>query len=255
MTAAFRIRNEECHAQTMTRWNIGRYSARHASILQLAVAPIKNLQSLREVHRRRKDALSDYFNIIIAAFTADPGGIQSMKILLFLATGVTLAAAPPATLPDPIAPATTGKLQCYMPDVSHKTCNSLAGYKIGPDGAIQNTASVLISKSPVITMETVSPVAVKAGKVCGVVREQDIENARFATADHVLDAKQVEPLRQQMKLAFKAIFNHELCTRYVADGNGFMANATMDGQALPGGEQRVIWVAPGDHYRVAPPAE
>lgn len=179
----------------------------------------------------------------------------AMKILLLLATGITLAAAPPATLPDPIAPAAAGKLQCYMPDVSHKTCNSLAGYRIGSDGAIQNTAWVLISKSPVITMETVSQVAVKAGKVCGVVREQDVENAKFATAEHALEAKQVGPLREQMKMAFKAIFNHELCTQYVADGDGFIANATMDGQALPGGEQRVIWVAPGDHYKVAPPAE
>jgi len=179
-----------------------------------------------------------------------------MNVLLFLATGITLAAAPlTGTLPDPIAPAATGKLQCYMPDMSHKTCNSLAGYKTGPDGVIQNTAWVLISKSPVITMETVSPVAVKAGKVCGVVRELDIENAKFATADRALDVKQVGPLREQMKLAFKAIFNHELCTKYVADGDGFIANATMDGQALPGGEQHVIWVAPSDHYRVAPPAD
>ena len=178
-----------------------------------------------------------------------------MKVLLLLATGVTLAAAPPATLPDPIAPAATGKLQCYMPDVSHKTCNSLAGYRIGADGAIQNTALVLISKSPVITMETVSQVAVKAGKVCGVVREQDVENAKFATAEHALDAKQVGPLREQMKMAFKPIFDHELCTQYAAEGNGFIARATMDGQALPGGEQRVIWVAPGDHYKVAPPAQ
>jgi hypothetical protein len=176
-----------------------------------------------------------------------------MKILLFLATGVALAAPPTATLPDPIAPAATGKLQCYVPDVSHKTCNSLAGYKTAPDGAIQNRAWVLISKNPVITMETVSPVAVKAGKVCGVVREQDVETAKFATADHALDAKQVGPIREQMKMAFKAIFNHEICTKYVADGDGFIANATMDGQALPGGEQRVIWVAPGDHYKVAPP--
>lgn len=199
--------------------------------------------------------LSCPVNIIIAAFITEPGGTEPMKILLFLATGVTLAAPPPTTLPDPIAPAATGKLQCYMPDVSHKTCNSLAGYKTADDGAIQNTALVLISKNPVITMETVSPVAVKAGKVCGVVREQDVENAKFATADRPLDAKQVGPLREQMKMTFKAIFNHEMCTKYVADGDGFIATATMDGQALPGGQQRVIWVAPGDHYKVAPPVD
>ena len=179
-----------------------------------------------------------------------------MKILLFLATGVTLAAAPAATtLPDPIAPAATGKLQCYVPDLSRKTCNSLAGYKAGPDGVIQNSAKVLISKNPVIIMETVSPVAVKATKVCGVVREQDVENAKFTTGGHALDAKQVGPLREQMKMAFKPIFGHEICTRYVADGDGFIASASMEGQALPGGEQRVIWVSPEDHYKVAPPAQ
>jgi hypothetical protein len=57
------------------------------------------------------------------------------------------------------------------------------------------------------------------------IREQDVEHAKFATADHALDANQVGPLREQMKMTFNAILNHEICTKYVADGDVFIATA------------------------------
>jgi hypothetical protein len=115
-----------------------------------------------------------------------------------------------------------------------------------------NTEVVLISKNPIITMEAVSPVEVKAGKVCGRIREQDIDAAKFATGDHVLDAKQTEPLRQQLKLAYKNIFDHEICTAYVPDDGTLLAKATMDAGRMPVAEQRVIWVSPNEGYKVGP---
>jgi hypothetical protein len=176
-----------------------------------------------------------------------------MKSFVFLAAFVSLAApALGGPQPDPIAPAATGNLQCYVPDRSNKTCNSLAGYKRKPDGTIDNTALVLVSKSPVITMETVSPVEVKSGQVCGTIRSHDIDEAKFASGTLTLDAKQTEQLRQQMKVAFKDMFNHEICTRYIPDGDALLAKATMDGVPMKGEEQRVIWVSPRDGYRVGP---
>src|SRR5437899_11866948 len=103
-----------------------------------------------------------------------------MKALMFLAAiAVSNLPAQAASLPDPIAPAANGQLQCYSPDTARKTCNSLASYKPGANGTIDNIAVVLISKDPVITMEAVSPVEIKAGKVCGKIRKQDIDVAKF----------------------------------------------------------------------------
>lgn len=175
-----------------------------------------------------------------------------MRALKFLAIVVALASpAQAGSLPDPIAPAGIGKLQCYAPDTSHKTCNSLASYTSGPNGTFDNRAIVLVSKNPIITVETVSPVEIKADQVCGKIREQDIDAAKFAAGDHVLDKKQAEPLRQNLKRAFKDIFDHEIYTAYVRDGSTLVAKATMDAVAMPGA-QRVIWVSPDEGYRVGP---
>ena len=176
-----------------------------------------------------------------------------MKYFVFLAAGAALASpALKGTLPDPIAPAARGELQCYSPDRSNKTCNSLASYKREPDGTIDNMALVLISKNPLITMETVSPVAVKSGQVCGKIRERDIDQAKFTNGHDALDASQVERLRQQLRVAFRDMFNHEICTRYSAEGDVLVAKVTKDGVPMPTAEQRVIWVSPKEGYRVSP---
>jgi hypothetical protein len=66
-------------------------------------------------------------------------------------------------------------------------------------------------------METVSPIEIKAGQVCGKIREQDIDAARFSASGHLLDMKQTELLRQQLKFAYKDVIDHEICTTYVSD--------------------------------------
>jgi len=158
-----------------------------------------------------------------------------------------------ASLPDPLAPATSGQLQCYSPDTTRKTCISLASYKPGANGTIDIAAVVLISKDPVVTMETVSPVEVKAGQVCGKVRSQDIDAAKFGVAGQLLDAKQAAPLREQMRRTFVNVFDREICTAYVDQGRTSLARSTMDKVPLPAStDQQVLWVSPTDGYRVAP---
>jgi hypothetical protein len=176
-----------------------------------------------------------------------------MKSLVFLAAGIVFgSAAMSAPLPDPIAPAAKGLLQCYQPDKSHKTCSSLAGYKSAAGGTIDNTAVILISRSPLITMQTVSPVEVRSGRVCGSLRDRDIDEAKFSDGAHPLEARKAELLRQQLKVALKDLLNHEICTTYVPDGDGFLAKETKEGVPMPGTDQHVIWVSPRDGYRVSP---
>jgi hypothetical protein len=156
------------------------------------------------------------------------------------------------SLPPPIAAAGQGMLQCYAPDVPRKTCTSLSGYKAAPGGVISNTALVLISKHPPITMETMSPVVIKNGQVCGTVRPEDLDGAKFVFDGRPFDPRQSQSMSEQMKVGYKPLFGHEICTAYVPDGTGFLARATLDGKPMAGADQRVIWVSPGDGYRVAP---
>ena len=172
--------------------------------------------------------------------------------LLFAALLFAAALAVSDPFPAPLTPAGSGKLQCYAPNTAAKTCKSLAGYKSRADGAIDNSAIVLISASPAITMETVSPVVIKAGRVCGKVEERDIDTAKFTVGPTQLDQQQAEPLRQQLRQAFQKIFGHELCTAYVPEGGVLVAKATMDGAPMGVPDEQVIWVAPDEGYSVSP---
>src|SRR3954452_21621233 len=150
-----------------------------------------------------------------------------------------------AEMPDPIAPAGKGQLQCYMPDMARKTCASLAGYRANPNGGIDNIATVLISKDPAVTMETVSPVEIKMGQVCGKIRRQDLDAAKFTLGGRPLDAQQAAGIRAQLQTVFQNVFDHEVCTAYVDQGGTLVAKATIDGVPAPAGaDQPVLWVAP-----------
>jgi len=157
-----------------------------------------------------------------------------------------------ASLDSPITPAAQGQLQCYTPDVARKTCRSLAAYKGGAKGAIDNTAIVLISQSPSISMTTVSPVAIKANQVCGVIRPRDIDAASFTLGGRPADPAQTATLRQQMRSAMSGSFGHEICTTYISAGGSLLAKVTIDGVSQPTMDQRVIWVSPTDGYKVSP---
>jgi hypothetical protein len=177
-----------------------------------------------------------------------------MRALIFFAAIVASnLPAQGASLPDPIAPSAKGQLQCYSPDTARKTCNSLASYKPQANGAIDNIAVVLISKNPAITMETVSPVEIKAGKICGKIRKQDVDAAKFTVGGLLPDAKQAATLREQIQLSYTNILGHEICTAYLDQGGILLAKATMDGVPMPATtDQRVLWVSPSDGYRVSP---
>ena len=138
-----------------------------------------------------------------------------------------------------IHPAAQGQLQCYTPDVARRTCRSLAAYKSNAKGAIDNTAIVLISQNPPISMKTVSPVVIKANQVCGLIRPRDIDAASFTLGERPADPAQTATLRKQMQSAMKGFFGHKICTIYVPADGSLLAKVTVDGASQPTMDQRV----------------
>jgi hypothetical protein len=168
-------------------------------------------------------------------------------LLAFAAT----AAAYAEDLPQPIAEAGDGKLQCYSPNTAKKTCASLDGYRIDDDGMIVNTSTVLISPNPALTMQTRSIVTIKNSQVCGLLKREDLDQATFAANGKELNAKQADQIRQQIAQDAKNALGHEICTAYVPKGKGLIAKESDDGGPAKG-QEPVIWVSPDEGYRVAP---
>jgi hypothetical protein len=174
-----------------------------------------------------------------------------MSFTLMLLASATLPAQASQTS-DPLAPAASGMLQCYAPDVAKHSCQSLAGYRKRPDGSYDNAATIMLSPSPLVTMETLSPVTVDAGAVCGAIRQQDIDAAVISVNGQKLSDADAAGARSQIATGLAFLIGKRICTTYVPDGAQLVAKATIDGEAQPAMDQKVIWVAPTDGFHVGP---
>jgi hypothetical protein len=166
--------------------------------------------------------------------------------------GLIVAAAVLGAAPeDPVAPARQGLVQCYAPDPARKTCRSIGGYSFQPDGAILNSASVLISPSPLIVMRTVAPVQIKTGAICGRISQTDVDQASFTYEGKPLEGDGAARLRGAIGGAMSPLLGHEICTAFVADGDVLSGQVSLDGVRKADMDQKVLWVSPSD-YEVAP---
>ena len=171
-----------------------------------------------------------------------------MSFALVLAAATLPTQAVPT--PDPLAPAASGMLQCYAPDTERHLCQSLAGYRKRADGSYDNAATVMLSPSPPVVMETVTPVTIDAGAVCGAIRTQDIDAAVISVNGQKLSDADATTARSRIATAMAALVGKRICTTYVPDGAQLVAKATIDGEAQPAMDQKVIWVAPTDGFHV-----
>lgn len=157
-----------------------------------------------------------------------------------------------AAAADPLAEGFAGKLQCYKPNIEKKTCGALSAYSERRDGAIINTADVLLSPNPAVVMRTISTVERKGEAVCGPMRKEDIEAATILVNGAPLPEDKAVGARQQIIGAMQPMLGQEVCTTYVPDGDKLSAKVTLNGTAKPEYTQTVIWVKPEDGYTVAP---
>lgn len=153
----------------------------------------------------------------------------------------------------PLLPAAKGKLQCFTPDPVKKTCKSMSGYRITADGVIESIATTFISSGPLTTMETISPVEIRDGKVCGEIREHDLLTANFTSDGRGVDLKQSQVMARQAAMASKSMFGRTVCMSFAMEGDVYKAKVMIDSTPRPELDQPVSWVVLGDGYRVAAP--
>ncbi len=176
--------------------------------------------------------------------------LRACLVVAPLALGLVAVAAP-EPFPSPIEPAASGKLQCHQPNHEKKTCSSLAGYRAATGGGFENTASVALPTSPLIVMEIVSKVEIRDGQVCGYVRRSDVDGAQFTVGGVEAAADVTTNWRKRAAALYAAMFDHEICTAYVADGQELVTRVSVDGRLAPAMSQRVFWVSPSDGYKVS----
>jgi hypothetical protein len=171
---------------------------------------------------------------------------------MLLAVLIASALGTPATasLPDPLAMAGEGRLQCYRPDVQKKTCQSIASYlKTGP-GTYDNKA--LIPVAAHATLETHTPVVIRGDAVCGYMRGEDVLAGTLRLDGEVLAPEKAKPFLERIAQGVAPMSGKEICTRYESSGAGLSAKVSIGGTYQPDGDQVVTWVSPADGYTVQP---
>lgn len=170
--------------------------------------------------------------------------------MLSLFLTVALQAAAPAAAADPLAPARIGDLQCYGADPVRKSCRAIGGYSFATDGTIQNKAEVILQDAPLVTMTTVSPVAVKDGAVCGLV--SGIDKAQIAFRGRRIPEADAVPIRAQIAQSMAETLGQEVCTTYRRSGDWWISQVTLNGVARPDMGDTLLWVPASAGYTVQP---
>lgn len=174
-----------------------------------------------------------------------------MSVLVSLAI---LLAGVPAAADDPLAPALSGQLQCFGPDVSARTCRALTALKRNPDRTWTSTVTSAPDPTQPLTLEVSSAVTVRDGAVCGTVRREDMIAGRLRYYGLVVPASRALPILARLADMLGTAAGREICTRFEPGEGTLMARGSVTGSpGTPVPDQPMIWVRPDAGYRVGPP--
>jgi hypothetical protein len=171
----------------------------------------------------------------------------------FTAALILAAAHSVPAVTDPLGPARSGQLQCFVPDTARKMCHALARYTLGPGREIQIRADILMAPTNLlIVMRTATSVELRSGEVCGRVRARDIEASTFTIAGRPVPQQMVQLVSPQILSLLRSHLDQEVCSTFVPNGSTFTTQLTIDGVARPEVSETFIWVRPNDGYMVGP---
>lgn len=167
---------------------------------------------------------------------------------------VTLLCAPAfgASLPEPIAKASSGQVLCYAPDAARKTCKQIDLYISKPDGTIFNPSLVLIDDDPLVVMGVSQTVTVKKGQVCAPMRKQDLDAATYTVEGAAASDEQTAKLRAVLVTTYNAYLGKEFCMELKPDGDALDLAVSVDGVHKADFDDKANWVPADAGYTVAP---
>jgi hypothetical protein len=151
---------------------------------------------------------------------------------------------------DPFAPARAGKTQCVMPNVEKKTCVGITVMKLGADGSVESTTTLLLNPTPAIAIEIHSTGKIKDDALCEPIRSEDYMAGKVTLNGQPADDATAGQVRTMLAAALTDYIGKTACNSFVAKGDQFTTNIKLDGTPHPELTQPFIWVLPSDGYKL-----
>ena len=153
---------------------------------------------------------------------------------------------------DPLAPAQSGMVQCYEPDVASHSCRMIATYRHPRNGAWTKVVTILPDPAEPMTVDIESPVTLRSAQVCSTFQREQVMAAKLSYFGRLVPAEQATPFLSQTADAMAGAFGREICTNFVVVGGVLVARPTITGTVAKIPDQRVIWVRADAGFHVEP---
>ena len=156
--------------------------------------------------------------------------------------------------PDPLAPARAGQVQCYEPDITQKTCESIGAYRFEPDGRIFSKAELVIDDDVRIAMIAESEVYIRDGAECASEPLAPEQILSIEIDGEALAGDDLDTLRQDLVTALnEALGDGEFCSTYHPKPDGSMVVlSTVAGEPRADLTSTARWVRRADGWRLQP---
>lgn len=157
-----------------------------------------------------------------------------------------------ASVADPLAPAQSGQLECYFPDLAAKTCQGIATYRQTGPATYSSRSVVLIDAAGPATVEMGTTVRVRANAECSIVRGSEALAGKVMVDGRQLPAGEAKPILARIATNVASLNGREFCVRYEpAEDGTLMGQVTIGGGRRPDLDQPILWVNPNDGYSIA----
>jgi len=141
---------------------------------------------------------------------------------------------------DPLKPARSGRIQCHNPDLARRSCEAMSRFVFLQDGGVVAMAAVKISDHPLTIVQTVTPVTVREGQVCGDL--QDTRISQLMIEGRPARPEESKEVGDALREVWREDFGKPSCSRYTAEGELLTVETTVDGVPRPDSRRRMMWV-------------
>jgi hypothetical protein len=145
-----------------------------------------------------------------------------------------------------------GKMLCSNPEMASKTCSTIATYKFLEKGEFVQTAELVLSIDPPITLEMTASGDVVGGATCGTIELSDMQQGKLRINGSLLAPVQNEEAIGKIVEKLAPMAGRRTCEALRMEADQLMKYGQVDGidVNLPG--KPVRWISSDEGYRVAP---
>ena len=145
-----------------------------------------------------------------------------------------------------------GKLLCSNPDLSTKTCSAITTFIFDANGNATETAELLISPNPPITLEMSSTVEIRGSVNCGKLTLAQMQKGRLRINGTLLPPDQNEAALSKIIEMMASMADKRACDELRIEAGQLVKIGQVDEVEIKLPGKPVKWISVDDGFRVAP---